>query len=658
MTLAYRKPGVTINEIVSPSLSPLLIDPTSICVLGTSQGYAPNTEVFVLDDNHAIQLSQLNIDTSTLVVRDASNVTLTPFVADTDYTLDTSLLSISGVLSIARAMQTTIGDGDEVVVYLENAGSPAQADAHTDFITLSKLTAVAPGDVASGTVANSIAVQSEGLAPSGDYAIANNGLTSPTITWQSGATVLKKFQVVYLDYTVSGVASTDVAFQLNNNSAVALPSHATVSHVKTAPGASTIATAVLYHKGTVSTLDYIVSGSGATTKIARSAGTTTIGTANDKLTVKVTYQATPSNYWLPTRCFSQGYVENKYGPAFDSAGNILNEVSFAANLSFQNGATSVIVQAVFHEGTPRTQSTGSTDDFSDSLANLRDIEDLNVIVPVIPQGSNDGFALTVLTAVQNHLNYMAAQQNQFLVAICGEDSTTGTSASADTLRSHAESIGSGTPSDSMVIVNTGSFSFPNPVNGQQSLMGGQFAAAAVAGMLARYSVQTALTRKIVSGIVGINDARSESDKNADAQAGLLVVEAKRGRIQVRDGITTSQASVAAQQLNVVRAKHFMMENVTQALDTQAIGQILLDSDATFRVQLLVTAVLHQMITQGVIVSFGSIQCVRNPGNPTGLLIQFSYLPAYSLNQADISFSLDSSQGVTFDTTSNSNVQGI
>lgn len=659
MTLAYVKPGVSISEIVSPSFSPLLIDPTSICLVGTAQGYAANTEVFVLNDNAAVQLSQLNIDTSSVVVRDASNVTTSPFVVNTDYTLDASLLATSGVLSILRTMQTTIADGEEVVAYFENSGSPAQGNSFSNRFTLNKLTSVSPADVTSGTVAASIIVQSEGEAPDSDYDLSGNGSATPTITWDNSASVLGKFQTVYVDYTIGDALTSDHPVQLNNLSAVSLPANATVTHVKNAPGADTTVQAVTFQKGSGTSLDYIVSGSGSSTMIARSAGTTSIGTTNDKLAVKVTYQATPSSYWLPTRCFSQSDVESKYGPSFDSAGNILNELSFAANMCFQNGANSVICQAVFQEGAPRTQTDGSSGDFTGTFVNLYDIEDINVVVPVLPVGANDSFADTVLGAAQNFVNYMALNQNQFVIAICGEDSTTGTAGSKATLQAHAEAFGSNTTvSDSFCLVSPASFSFPNPVTSAQSLMGGQFQAACVAGMLGRYPVQSPLTRKVVNGVVSVNDIRTESDKDEDAAAGLLVVEAKRGRIQIRHAITVSQVSRASQELNVVRAKHFMMENVRQALDTQVIGQIVLDDQATFRVQLLVTAVLQQMVSQGVLVSYENIQCVRDANDPTALNVQFSYLPAFPLNRIAVTFSLDSSQGVTFDTTSNTNVQGI
>ena len=665
MTLAYVKPGVTVNEIVSPSLSPVLLDPTSICIVGPAQGYQATTEIFVLDDNHPVQLAKLNVDTSTIVVRDASNVTLNPFTAGAtaDYTIDTSLLATSGIVSIKRSMQTTIADAESVVVYFENSASPIQGDGKTESLVLDGTTPATPVNRASGTQSASVVVAKAGLVPGSEYTIANSGAPGTTIVWSGAGAVIEKFQTVYVDYHVGATVVTDHAVQLNNLTPVALVDNAVVDAVKNAPGASTAVSAVAYQKGTTTDLDYVLAGTGATLTIARSAGTTTIGGSADKLNVRVSYRATPSDYWLPTRCFSQSDVENKYGPAFDSAGNILNAVSFGTALAFANGANSVVVQALFTEGTPRTNPTGTLQNWEDTLVNLRDIEDINVIVPLIASGGlstspTDGLNLQILTAVQNHIAYMAEQQQQLVVAVCGEDSTGGTLAAKDVLQTHAESLGSNPYSSQMVLVSPAAFQFANPVTGLTSNMGGQFVAAAVAGRLAAFPVQTPLTRKQVNSIIGVIDTRTETEKDQDAQAGLLVVEAKRGRIQVRHAITTSQESVANRELSVVRAKHYMMNNIRVALEDQVIGQMILDNTATFRVQLLVADELQQLIDIGAIVSYNSIQVARDNVDPTALNVRFSYLPTFPLNHIAISFSIDSSSGVTFNTSTASTVQGI
>lgn len=667
MALAYVKPGVTVSEIVSPSFSPILLDPTSICIVGPGQGYEDFVQVFVLDDNTPIQLGALNVDTSTIVVRDASNVTLEPFRASTtltnlDYNVDSTLLTTQGIVSIVRAMQTTIGNGESVVVYFENSGSPSQGDGKTESIVLNGTSLATPAQRTSGTVSATVKVGTEGLAPVADYAVVGAGGATPTIVWVNTATVLRKFQTVYLDYTVGAVQFSDIAVQLNNLTPVNLPTTADNIVVKTAPG--TFAnTSALYQKGTTTDLDYILTGTGATLQLSRSAGTTTIGASADKLAVRVSYRATPSDYWLPTRCFGQSDVEDKFGPAYDSVGNILNPVSFAASVAFENGAASVIVQALFTEGSPRTTPTGSVNDWEDTLKNLRDIEDVNVIVPIIAAGNlvttvTDSLNLQILQKVQDHVNYMAQQQQQLLVAIVGEDGTGGALASKATLQAHAQAIGARTPADSVLFVSPSSFNFANPVTGVDALFGGQYVAAAFAGALSRYPVQTPMTRKRINVITSVNDSRTETDKDADAQAGLTVIEAKRGTIQVRHAITTATDTLVRREFNVVRAKQYMMENIRESIDTEVIGQIVLDDQSNFRVQLIVTAVLERLRSEGALVSYQSIQVRRNPSDASALEVRFSYLPAYPLNQVSISFSIDSAQGVTFDTTDATNVQGI
>lgn len=666
MALAYTKPGVTINEIVSPSFAPLLLDPTSICVVGPAQGYQAATEIFVLNDNHEVQLQKLNIDPTSIVVRDASNVTSAAFVSGSsaDYTIDTSLLATTGVTSIKRSMQTTIADAQTVVVYYENSASPTQADGKTDLVTLNGTTAVIPAHVATGTQAASIKVMKEGLVPAADYTLANQGAPGTTIVFAGGAGVIGKYQTLYLDYSVGATAYTDVAVQLNNLTTVALPDNTTVTHVKTAAGASTAVTSSDYSKGTTTDGDYVINGTGASTAIQRSVGTTTIGAATDKLAVKVTYNATPADYWLPTRCFTQYDVESKYGPAWDSSGNILNPLSFAASMAFANGATSVVCQALFAAGTPNTQPTGSLTDWENTLTNLYNIEDINVVVPVIDTtgltvAPSDTLSLQILEAVQNFISYMAQNQNQLVIAFCGEDATGGVLAAPATLQSHAASLGANDPyGEHIVFISPASFQIPNPVTGLPTNIGGQYVAAAVAGMLARYSVQTPLTRKQVNALTGVNVARTEAQKDQDAGAGCLVIEAKRNRIQVRDAITTSQISISSRALSVVRAKHYMMENIRNVLEDQVVGQIVLDDQANFRVQLIVQNELELLVEQGNIVSYDAIQVAPDPNDPTALQVRFSYLPAYPLNRVSIQFSIDQSSGVTFNTTTTSNVQGI
>lgn len=656
--VAYVPPRVTVSELVSPSFNPSLLDPNTVCIVGPTQGYQAYTEILALVDNHPVTLGATYVDLSTLTIIDASNIGSTPFQASTavtelDYDIDQSKVSTTGQVSIKRAMQTAIADGQTTVLYFENSASPGQADAHTQNLVLSKTSSAVPTNLTSNTQAASISVQSEGVAPQADYTTSGLGGATPTITWVNTATVLKKFQTVYVDYQVASTSYFDLPVQLNNLTAVDLPADATNITVKTAAGVSdSAATAVVYQKGSTSDKDYIVSGSGTTTTIARSAGTTTMGLTNDQLTVRVTYQATPAVYWQPTQCFSQGDVENKFGPAWDSSGNILNPVSAATALAFSNGVNSVIVQALFTEGTPRTKPSGTVTDWTNTLNNLQTVENISAIVPIISAGglsTSDAQNLSILEAVQSYINYMQVNQQQYIMAVCGEDSTSGTMASAATLRDHAESLAVLNPAEAMVLIAPAAFTIINPVTGQPFAIGGQYVAACVAGMFGRYNVQTPFTRKRVNALTAVQDIRSEADKNTDAQAGLLEVEYKRGVVQIRHAITVADDTISNQEMNVVRAKYWMIANLIYNLDSQVIGNYVIDANTSFLIQLAVDDVLAQMVSTGAIVQYSNIQVRQNPTLATGFQVQFSYLPAYALNYIDITFSIDSSTGITLTT---------
>lgn len=654
MSQAYVKPGVTIDEVVSPSFSPLLAEPTSICIIGPSRGYESHVEVVLLSDNEPYELTADNADVSSIEVVDAGNINSTPFLPDEpvlkkDYSIDSSTLALDGKVKLARSMQTDIPNGERVAAYYENSGAPVQADGKSDILTLTRTLTSQFLQATVNTQAASIKVMSGGNLPVAEIEISGSGGATPTIAKGAGAAVVGKFQRVWVTFDIGTDTYIDQPVQLNDTTPVALPANADNIRVYTVndlTDAEAGVDAILYTKGTTTDEDYIVDGSGATTGIHRSAGTTTIGAIADALAVRISYRATPSEYFLATRCFSQGDVEDKYGAAFDSDGNINSAVSFAAGLAFANGATDVVIQALFEDGTPPGSPTGVLSDWQSTLEALRDIEDVNVLVPLLSapsMDSTDAGNLAILTAIQDHVTYMATK-DQFLVTIAGEDSTVANQATQDTLRAHAEALGARNSAEAMVLLAPGSYQYPNPITGQVMNIGGQYVAAGIAGLLAAYSIQDTLTRKQLVGISGINELRSEANKDADGDAGLMVIENTRGRIWIRHAITTDRSSTNASELSVVRAKHNMMESIRDTLDTQVIGQIIADQNAPFTVQLIVSSVLETLANDGVIVSYQDVQARQLSSNPTLIEVRFSYLPAYPLNYIQVKFSIDTVSG--------------
>ena len=753
MALPYIKPGVTISENTSPQLTPVLLDPNVIGIVGPGRGYEEHVETFVLADDAPVTLSASNPDPATIVVRDASDVTLAPFTKSVyqgspninvlaDYDVDTSDLLTTGQVSIARSMQTAIANGEEVVAYYETGAGSSQSDGHTVLATLTDLDSYlfTVGAVAT-LIGGSIKVAREGeLVAAADYTVAGAGGATPTIVWVNTSTRASKFQTVYVDYslwvgtftvtianpavftknghgyvigdevkfTTTGALPTglvagtsyyviaagltsnafevsatpggsavvtsgsqsgthtvtlqnrptafiDQPVQFNNVSVVGLPPSADNVVVKTAPGlGQNSANAQTYTKSTTEEADYTVTGTLDQTRIRRSQGSTTIGGLNDKLTVRVSYQATPADYYLPTRCFSQADVEDKFGAAFGSDGAVLNPLALGTLFAFTNGATQVVAQALFGGSLDAPVGpTGALADWDISLERLRSVQDISILVPIVSSGDlatspSDNLSLQVFQAVQTHIRYMQAQENQFILGIFGEDGTTGGLATPATLQAHAEGLGQGINSESVMLLAPSSFTYANPVTGVNADIGGQYVAAGVAGLAARYPVQMPLTRKRINGLSSLKLVRTETQKDQDAQSGLAVVENKRGRIQVRHSITTNQDTRAQQEFSVVRAKYWMMKNLVEALDTQAVGQLILDAASNFLVQVLVSAELELLIQQGAIVEYDDVQVRTDPSDPTVLLVRFTYRPAYPLNRVVITFSISAEQGVSFD----------
>lgn len=395
-----------------------------------------------------------------------------------------------------------------------------------------------------------------------------------------------------------------------------------------------------------------------------SAGTITrvgAGTIPDNTLVNVTYTYVASDYFVPTRMYDLGSVESRYGSALNTAGTAINSpLSYAAAVAFENGADSVVCQPLLVRQTPGDPTTAAAQPNStqaatlstwqDSLYVLRDIEDINVIVPVAGQSMTnvtDAVLLTIFQAVQDHCYFMS-QSDQYIVSVQGEDASTSNAvAQKATIQSHASTLRGrygGALAEQTVLLAPAKFSRPLPSYGQEIAVGGQYAAAAVAGMLASRPVSSTLTRKVISGFTGVTDPRDLNEKNADAGAGLLVIEQKGGNVVVRHAITLDQTSTARRELSVVRAKHRMIESVRDTIDRQIIGNVTADNNAPLIVRSTVVGVLEQLRQAKDLVDYSSVEARLLSLDPTTIQVRFSYRPAFPLNYVNIEFSIDLTSG--------------
>lgn len=434
-----------------------------------------------------------------------------------------------------------------------------------------------------------------------------------------------------------------------------IPQDATLSAVLTVKDANDPSKGAADGSGYVVTTDYTVQSGGKTVTRVGAGGIA------DGTVVNVTYTYVAANYYVATRLADMGSVESRYGSAYTADGSGINSIlSYAAAVAFENGASEVVCQPLFVRGTPGDPNTAqgqpnatqaaATSTWQDTLFGLRDIEDINVIVPVIGQSAanvDDARQLAILSAVQDHVKYMK-DNDQYIVSIFGEDSSVSSSvAQKATLRSHANSLGGrygGDLAEQTVLVSPSRFVRSLPLLGQSTFVGGQYAAVAIAGMLAANEVSTALTRKLLSGFNQVADNRQKLDKNADAQVGLLVIEMRGNNVQVRHAITLDTTATERSELSVVRAKHRVVESVRDTLDTQIIGHVLADGNAPFVVRAAVISVLEQLRQDRDIVDYSEVEARAVTLNPSKVEVRFSYRPAFPLNYIDVKFSLDLTTG--------------
>jgi len=347
------------------------------------------------------------------------------------------------------------------------------------------------------------------------------------------------------------------------------------------------------------------------------------GGIGDGDTVYVSYSYADLQYYQPTLMSNFGDVTNKYGQPYDTNGNILSPLSFAARLAYVNGASDVVCVAAKSSGQADIQSA------------LQLLEsDPTIRIVVVAEGSAG-----TLASVAAHCN-TTISQGLYRIGVCGLDGTS-TAITPASLRSSAQGINF----QAIRLVSPTSFQMQNPVSPAASLnVGGQYMAAALAGMYAARDVQIPLTRKSIAGFTGINDIRTASDLVLDATAGLLAVKLLGGVLLVNHDITTAVGNVNTREASVVRAKYEMATRLKLTLDSGVVGLVAPTDRAILVVQSTIVGVLEQMVLEQAIQSYSDVAAVVANADPTTVQAQFMYVPAYPINNIIVQLAINTTSG--------------
>lgn len=406
------------------------------------------------------------------------------------------------------------------------------------------------------------------------------------------------------------------------------------------------------HKYVEGSTGFVFSNSAHTIKRG---ATSVIPTGN---TVYVTYTYTPAAYFEPVLINNLAEVTARFGSLYKIDGQTINSpLSYAASIAFENGAQELILQPLYFNNSGTKQQPTSTQNseasvWATNFTSLRDLTAVNLLVPIVGQSQasvNDAGMLAIIQSAQDHAKFMKTQQ-QYVMVVAGEDSSASSSvAQKAVLRTHAQTLAArygAEMAEQTVMVNISKFFRSAPSHeGLQIPVGGQFMSAAIAGMIASRNISSSLTRKSISGFTAVGERRELADKNADAAAGLLVIEPKGNLIQVRHGITINTTGGAAKrEISVVRAKHAVIESLLDTIESQVIGSVIADGEAPLIVRSVVISVLEELRLATDIVGYENVQAAISTLDPTVIEVRFSYRPAFPVNYVNIAFSLNLSTG--------------
>jgi hypothetical protein len=693
MAINYtRPPGVTITELTQNNVTPQLATPDVLCLVGPASGGIQVT-------NEAVTLSEI---TGINVATTATNPTITlstttGLVNNTKYLISSSTIPVASKITFTYNSTTgttqTLSTGTGVT---SSDSSPVAATI-APFValnvksadTVNGLTLVSDSDPAKITATQPTYSSTTGY-PSNSYVVDNSGNTHAIARISSSTGTLNaniaSTNVSNITINVTGFTDT----KLFGTSGTLIIDSEQISYSGAAYNSNQITVTVVARGVNGTTAAAHTSGATVTSNITVPL-TSTSGNVNSR-TVYVSYSYTPSDYYYPYKITGAAYssIESRFGPAFaDDGVTIKSPLTLAAKIAIENGASNFILQPLFNstdniDGPMPTRTAPSnaaivagTTTWSKAFRAVQNEENIGVIVPIVGQSSaysygtgttvelNDAAQLSIFQSLLTHIGYMDSAYDQLIVGIVGSDSTDSTLAYApiDNQTSNANSLRqlrfSGKDySERLVYIDQTDFVRNSQTNSLTKIhLGGQYAAAAIGGMLVSGAVSNSLTRRYVSGFTSVNDSRTKNQKTIDSGNGLFVIENdKSGNLQIRHAITINNTSTDKAELSVIRAKHFMVNSLRQTVDNQIIGRVVADDSALITVRQIVAGALRLLQQDGDIVSFSGVETQMDSIDPTQIGVRFSYRPAFPVNYINISFSVDLTNGISsLSTTDQANI---
>lgn len=340
-------------------------------------------------------------------------------------------------------------------------------------------------------------------------------------------------------------------------------------------------------------------------------------------TVQLSYNYTNPDYFKVYALYDFDDVRDFYGEAFDSNGAIQSEVTLAAYFAFINGASTVLTCAIDPED-PQNITMG---DYADALDKFRDEEQIAIIVP-----GTGNQAIQALV----HQHVVSQSNNKYeRRAIMGMDGTVMPVESSQRI-ANAQAVNE----RRVALVSPASFDYFAPELNRTIQVGGQYMAAALAGLAASLPAAMPLTHKRVFGFTGPHTGQREGEKNLESSQGLMVAErTRRNVVQVRHGVTTNPTDLLTREWSIIGQQDVMVYRIRDYLDGDGlIGQPIYDTTLV-QVKASAESALTSLVRDNVIVNYQNLKVRQLANMPEVVEVRFEWLPAYPMNYIVVRYSV-------------------
>lgn len=353
----------------------------------------------------------------------------------------------------------------------------------------------------------------------------------------------------------------------------------------------------------------------------------------DGESVTVTYSYLDNTYYDVRTLYTYSDIVDLYGAALKSTsnGDVINSpLTLAAQYAILNGASQLVTVAVKPTG---ENGVANTQDYQAALDKISDHPDVSLVCTTM-----DATAIGTFVAAHVNANSKSKFERRAIIGFDGTKTAVSSSARISTAQTIKHPRVMVTSPDVIQLIGPSSGSVNVP---------GWTMAAALAGYTISHNVSTPLTRKTLLGFSDLPEKASESQKTAESQGGLCVIEKTvQGAIRVRHGVSSDPTDIVSREWSITGQRDEQILRMRNSLDNNnIIGSIITDTTLV-NVKATASGTLEALVSDGTIRGYSGLQVRQLITEPDVIEIRYAWLANAPLNYVVVSFSLNLTTGET------------